>query len=138
MMLVKSGSTGSWFNNKQAIVGGAYDYQSFFPVTLENGKNVLLVAIDNRFGGSFTGYFGFAPDAKYTTALPPISATSDTFPEHLDVNTDGVINIQDLVLVASNFGQSGQTDADVNGDGIVNIKDLVLVAGAFGGTTSAP
>ena len=56
-----------------------------------------------------------------------------------DVNGDGVVNIQDLVLVASNFGQTGQNSADVNSDGIVNIQDLVLVAAAFGeGTTAAP
>ena len=56
-----------------------------------------------------------------------------------DVNSDGVVNIQDLVLVASNFGQTGQSRADVNGDGIVNISDLVLVAGALGeGTATAP
>ena len=56
-----------------------------------------------------------------------------------DVNGDGIVNIQDLVLVSANFGQAGQNSADVNGDGIVNIQDLVLVADAFGdGTTAAP
>ena len=55
-----------------------------------------------------------------------------------DVNGDGVVNIQDLVSVASNLGQSGSNPADVNGDGIVNIQDLVLVAGALGASDSAP
>ena len=49
-----------------------------------------------------------------------------------DINSDGVVNIQDLVLVASNFGQKGKNAADVNGDGVVNITDLVKVAGALG------
>ena len=49
-----------------------------------------------------------------------------------DVNKDGVINILDLTLVASHFGQTGVTPADVNGDNVVNILDLTLVASHFG------
>ena len=55
-----------------------------------------------------------------------------------DVNGDGTVNIQDLVLVAGRLGQSGANSADVNGDGIVNIQDLVLVAGALGTSATAP
>ena len=55
-----------------------------------------------------------------------------------DINRDGVVNIQDLVLAARRLGQRGQNDADMNGDGVVNIQDLVLVAGAFGNTGAAP
>ena len=55
-----------------------------------------------------------------------------------DVNNDGIVNIIDLTLVASNFGKRGETAADVNGDGVVNIVDLTLVAGAFGDTAAAP
>ena len=49
-----------------------------------------------------------------------------------DVNHDGIVNILDLVLVASHFGQLGQDGADVNGDGVANLKDLELVADALG------
>ena len=55
-----------------------------------------------------------------------------------DVNKDCVINIQDLVLVATHFGRDGESVADVNSDGRVDIIDLVLVAGAFGDTATAP
>ena len=62
---------------------------------------------------------------------PPLPVTGD-------VNGDGGVNIQDLVLVAGQFGQSGENRADVNGDGVVNILDLVLVASAFGNAAAAP
>ena len=49
-----------------------------------------------------------------------------------DVNGDGSVNIQDLVLVAGQLGKTGEDiPADVNRDGVVNILDLVFVAGAF-------
>ena len=55
-----------------------------------------------------------------------------------DVNADGIVNIIDLTLVASNFGKQGTDAADVNADGVVNIIDLTLVAAAFGDTAAAP
>ncbi|MYC77061.1 hypothetical protein F4X10_14955 [Candidatus Poribacteria bacterium] len=45
-----------------------------------------------------------------------------------DVNSDGIVNILDLVRVANGMGG---VHPDVNGDGIVNILDLVRVANAF-------
>ena len=65
----------------------------------------------------------------------PMDDLSDIIePTHLaeDVNGDGVVNIQDLVLVVSSFGNTGKNNADVNGDGVVNIQDLVSVAAAIG------
>ena len=49
--------------------------------------------------------------------------------EVADLNTDGVVNILDLVIVANAFGNA---EPDLNGDGVVNILDLVIVANAFG------
>ena len=55
-----------------------------------------------------------------------------------DLNHDGIVNIQDLVLVASQFGTTGPSAADLNGDNTVNIQDLVLVANALGNAAAAP
>ena len=55
-----------------------------------------------------------------------------------DINRDGVVNIQDLVIISARFGQTGQNSADINGDGLVDIVDLVLVANAFGADAAAP
>ena len=46
----------------------------------------------------------------------------------VDINADGVVNIQDLVLVAARLGEMWDGPEDVNHDGVVNILDLVQVA----------
>ena len=45
-----------------------------------------------------------------------------------DADLNGVVDIEDLRLVAGNWGIATDTRADLNGDGIVDIHDLVLVA----------
>ena len=47
-----------------------------------------------------------------------------------DLNSDGLVNVLDLVLVAQAIGTDG-VGGDVNGDGVVNVFDLVMVAEAF-------
>ena len=75
-----------------------------------------------------------------SSSRPQVEAARINEPPELkeDINGDGVVNIQDLVLVASNFGATGENAADVNGDGMVNIIDLTLVAGALGEGAAAP
>lgn len=84
--------------------------------------DVRLSSIDGK---------GFNPRVEHAEITKP------KIPKE-DINGDGTVNIQDLVLVASNFGQTGQNDADVNNDGVVNIQDLVLVAASFGAGDAAP
>ena len=65
------------------------------------------------------GTISVHPDATHLSPRPE------------DISGDGVVNIQDLVLVASNFGKTGENSADVNEDGTVDIIDLSLIAAAF-------
>ncbi len=80
-----------WLNGelvREEIAGrGASNYQSSFPVTLKQGRNTLLVAVENRTGG-WSGFFGFQADAEYTVrpfagigyVLPNVEiSTGDTF-----------------------------------------------------------
>jgi hypothetical protein len=55
-----------------------------------------------------------------------------------DLNADGIVNIQDIVLIAGSFGETTESEADLNGDGEVNIQDLVIVANALGNAAAAP
>ena len=54
------------------------DYTDFFPVTLRQGRNVLLVAV-HTLGNA---YFGFEPDTEYTVANPGVGYTLSKTPIH--------------------------------------------------------
>ena len=134
-----------WLNGEvvhyNPVERGAGDYQDAFPVTLKQGTNVLLVAVDNRGHGGFSGFFGFAKDTDYT--VNPIGKKFTVKIPAWDVNRDGRTDILDLIMVGQDFGKANATNArtDVNGDGKRNISDLVLVArhlGELSGVSAAP
>ena len=101
------------------------------------------VTVEFEFDGNFQTdtHLTFTVDAEAIagyngpalTAQIPVTAGIEA-----DANNDGVVDIQDLVLVASNYGQTGQNAADVNGDGVVNVADLLTVTGALDNAASAP
>ena len=70
-------------------------------------------------------------------ALGTISPVNSTTAKE-DVNRDGVVDVNDLVIVARRYGSTGSNAADVNGDEIVNVDDFVLVAAAVDSAASAP
>ena len=55
------------------------DYSDFLPVTLRQGKNVLLVAVHTR----GNGFFGFEPGTEYTVGNPGINYTFSQTPIHI-------------------------------------------------------
>ena len=134
-----------WLNGElvhyNPVLRGAGDFQDAFPVTLKKGVNVLLVAVDNRGHGGFSGFFGFAQDTDYT--VNPVGKKITIKTPAWDVNRDGQTNILDLILVGQDMGRSrpSNTRTDVNKDGKRNISDLVLVAqhlGELSGISAAP
>ena len=134
-----------WLNGElvhyNPILRGAGDFQDAFPVTLQKGPNVLLVAVDNRGHGAFSGFFGFAQDTDYT--VNPVGKKIVVKIPAWDVNRDGVTNILDLILVGQDMGRTRPTNTrtDVNKDGRRNVSDLVLVAqhlGELSGISAAP
>lgn len=104
-----------------------YDYGADLNETVniaELPENVELAAqLSERL---HAGWQGALPDSQLQTPIP------QTLP--WDINNDGVVNIQDLVLVSNNFGAVSprHPKVDVNGDGRVNILDLIRVAAHLG------
>ncbi len=134
-----------WLNGEvvhyNPVTRGAGDYEDAFPVTLKQGPNVLLVAIDNRGHGGFSGFFGFVKGTDYK--VNPIGEKIVVQLPRWDVNKDGMTDILDLILVGQDFGKATSINArtDVNRDGKRNIADLVLVAQHLGepsGVSAAP
>ena len=117
-----------WLNgevvHKNAINRPASDFQDTFQVDLKKGDNLLLVKVSER-AEAWRMFVGIDRDGGSNNAQnPDITA---------DVNNDGVVNIQDLVSVASRLGHAGQNVADVNQDGVVNIQDLEYSGSGIGG-----
>ena len=95
-----------WLNgrlvyNRQGIHNGG-DYTDFFPVTLQRGKNVMLVAVGTRdnapHGGHSNAFFGFESDTDYTVGTGVGYAFSES-PIHVgDTFTLGIRadNVSDL------------------------------------------
>ena len=55
------------------------DYEDFFPVTLKQGQNILLVGIEHGYGNRgrwrFSGDFGFEPGTEYTASVRGVDYT---------------------------------------------------------------
>ncbi|MCY4401161.1 MAG: hypothetical protein OXD54_01135 [Candidatus Poribacteria bacterium] len=93
--------------SQAATISRSTSYQwlapDFGPVKFENSQNLVFKLVSSNLLSDVSTY---------------------------DVTGDGVINILDLVFVASRFGEESE-EADVNDDGKVNILDLVLIAQNF-------
>ena len=119
-----------------------------FSVTSGGGGTLSVTSATTESGGRAESILTLGPNLGTNTVTvsvtgileeQSISATAEPPPIPQDVNRDDIVNILDLVLVASDLGDEGaDLMADVNGDGVVNILDLVLVAGAFGDAAAAP
>ena len=89
----------------------------------------------------------FSPIAGLIKNLEKYNNNGQTYPpiKPEDVNRDGVVNLIDILLVATyyhtpNFADSISANVypDVNGDAIVDVKDLIAVAAEIDAIAAAP
>ncbi len=72
----------------------------------------------------------FSPDGKFDET---INSGASFTAYNCDVNSDGIVNILDLVIVAKSFGKdANNAKADVNKDGIIDVLDLNIVGQHLG------
>ncbi len=102
-----------------------FEVKDFKPSTVILSKVYLVDANGVRWEAAME-------DATVTISPEPAEAIFG------DINRDGIVNTQDLVIVGARLGQRGQNSADLNGDRLVDIVDLVLVASVFSEEVAAP
>ena len=119
-----------------AVTGGGGILSIQSTTTNENGRAQSTLILGPNLGTNTVQVSAAGIQGKVTfhaisdTESPPITA---------DVNSDGNVNVLDLILIAAELGNVGTNlTADVNGDGVVNILDLIFVAGMFDGAAAAP
>ena len=137
--VLTSGSPDGTLRFWDALTGEHLETQET-PIPAAHRNNIVGISLSPDGGtlasGSQDGIVFLWGVTPLSVAVEPV--TRPPSQAEVDVNADGVVNIQDLVLVASNFGKTGKNVADVNGDSVVNIEDLVKVAGTLVNTTAAP
>lgn len=100
-----------------------------------NGGFVLAVPVGSTYtvNAWYPGYLHTQKTDVYVVGATVGIATTTLIGG--DVKRDNCINILDIVLIISKFGQTGlppDDPVDINDDGSVNILDLTIAAGNFG------
>ena len=104
-------------------------YQTFFPITLKAGKNVLLVAIDNSSGDDWSGYFGFEEGTEYTVSPSlnvhiPDANLRAVIEETLGKAASDVITREDMATLTT-LRASNRDIRDLTGiEAAVNLEEL--------------
>ena len=132
----ENGSTLAGISVTFAVTAGGGSLSTTITRTDENGRAQSTLILGPNLGTNTVEVSATGIEvpaifhAVSDTEAPPITA---------DVNSDGNVNVLDLILIASNLGNAGANlVVDVNGDGVVNILDLILAAGMFEGAAAAP
>ena len=119
-----------------AVTTGGGTLSTTITRTDENGRAQSTLTLGPNLGTNTVE--GSAAGIESPVTFHAISDTESP-PIEADINNDNSVNILDLILIASDIGNTGTNlAADINGDGVVSILDLVLAAGMFDEVAAAP
>ena len=127
--LTPAGASAPWWQN----LFNELLFDSFFTHGYQRLGNAIMAAkvslIANGVRVEDLGIYNLLGDAALKLALPEINIA-------WDVNGDGTVDILDLTIVASHYGEQitpfAHPNPDVNGDGIVDILDVVIICRHLG------
>ena len=129
---LQSGSPALNAGDVAPLIGGdGLPYEEFrdvLDINDENGTNELMPDLDlnPRLASDGSGGIDRGP---YEKTLAGCAG---------DVDGDGVVDLDDLLDVLSEWGDTCPCDADLNGDDVVDFDDLLLVLGSWNcGNSSA-
>lgn len=137
---VKWSNEDSWVPSSLNPGGAFYHYRQ--GATVPQGYPKVAVgdyvwpvpAAEGHFGADYRNHITDADARLYHFEYDAGTGVWDLYDDYVeldeDVNSDSVVNLQDLTFVARYLGQSLPNTADVNGDGLVNNADTVLVQAA--------
>ncbi|MYC78750.1 T9SS type A sorting domain-containing protein [Candidatus Poribacteria bacterium] len=110
-------------NNADRKTSGIQDK---FDVNLEAGNNPLLVKVNDNMENWGMFFKIYLEPTEYKTS---IYMTSELPSVAADVNEDGQVDIDDLILVIRALGQTAPINprVDVNSDGSVDKTDLLII-----------
>jgi hypothetical protein len=129
---LSNGVVGVTYSQTLSANGGSYPYtwsavSGTLPVGLSLNSTGVISGTPMAAGGPTSVTFQVTDS---TSVIVTKSLSITVAYAGWDVNTDGSVNVLDLVLVAQHSGETGSAGwerEDVNADGTVNILDLILI-----------
>jgi choice-of-anchor B domain-containing protein len=133
------------FNNTNALIENNFSIEvkqvpSWIEVSndsgeLSNGEGssvLVTVNTNNLSSGMYNGYLIINTNAEDVT-IPLLLNVNDGFQIPGDINNDGLLNVQDIVVIVNNYILIGQYNSvgDINGDGDLNVLDVIIIVNSI-------
>ena len=88
-----------------------------------------VVAASADIGAKLIGIGVEGTSGSTTSPVAQMGALANLTGSTADIDGNGTVDIDDLLLALGNFNGTGQ--GDVDGNGVVDINDILLIVGAW-------